>query len=342
MFWTTLNNKIMRKVFAILTLSVALAGCGKQPNDNGPLDVSVNEPITTSIRVSIDETRAAGVDSAEGIFAQDILDDENITIRYILQIYIKNNSGNYIAATRHFAYSDTIADNGDSEAVEFFPTLIPGRDYKFVVWADVVTNGATNTDNHYDTTDLANISLRGEWNAMDETRDAFTGYAVEEDFMCDKAVNIDLTRPFAKLRIVATETGGTSRPAKGVFTYASTLRQSFNAVTGTAAAASLAGKGHTFAVGEYTTEEANTMTLFTDYLFAVDDTIDIEFAFYENEGDAEPLMGKRYEISDVAIRRNSVTSIKGQVLKGEEITFGDITIKDWGSGGEIKARRFGK
>ena len=305
---TTLNNKIMRKLFAILTLSVALAGCDKEPNDNGQLDVSVNAPIRTSIRVSVDETRAAGVDSAEGVFANGILgsDNDNVTMRYIMQIYMDD-----VATTKHVAYSD-------EPNVEFTPELIPNRDYRFVVWADVVTEGKKDIDNHYDTTDLSNITLRGEWNAMDESRDAFTGFTIKENFTGGNVI-VDLTRPFAKLRIVATDRDKTSViPISGRVTYTTPHRTAFNAVTGFAVQASLENKSHTYNLDTYTNDTVNSCTLFSDYFFAEDDNIKLTFAFYEDEGQTA-IINQEYTIEGISVKRNTITTIKGEILTGGKI-----------------------
>jgi len=324
----------MRKLLAIFALIATLVGCNKQQDG---LDVLIGGPVQTPISVSIDETRAAGVDSAEGIFEQGILTSDDVTLRYILQIYIDGVA----ADMRLVEYSDT-------KSVEFMPTLIPGRDYKFVVWADVVTKaqGAdkfTDTDNHYVTksasgkSTLDNITLKGDWNAMDETRDAFTGFVVKNNFTGGN-VTINLTRPFAKLRIVATDKeNATATPVKGIVRYTSNYSEGFDAVAGKAKASSIAGKIHEYALDTYTNDSDESYTLFTDYLFANDGSISLTFEFYE-EGVSYPIMNKTYTANDVSIVRNSITTIKGQILTGDEtIEIGDshISVTEWGAGGEV-------
>ena len=325
----------MRKLIAIFALTATLVGCSKQPD----MGVAFDTPIEIPVSVSIDETRAAGVDSAEGIFKHGILDSENITMRYILQIYIDGVA----ADTRLVAYSD------DIDAV-FYPTLIPNRNYKFVVWADVVTKAPeatkfSDTDNHYITKNaqgkstLNNITLNpnSAWKAMDETRDAFTGYAVVNNFSGGN-VTVNLTRPFAKLRIVATDKeNATATPVKGIVRYTSNYSEGFDAVAGEAKAPSIAGKVHEYALDTYTNDSDESYTLFTDYLFANDGSISLTFEFYE-EGVSYPIMNKTYTANDVSIVRNSITTIKGQILTGDEtIEIGDshISVTEWGAGGEV-------
>lgn len=307
-----------------------LAGCSKQPDNGGGLGITVDDTIRTSICVSVDESRAvAGADSAEGLFVNGILgsDTDNVTMRYIMQIYMDG-----VAAIKQIAYSD-------EPVVEFTLDLIPNRDYKFVVWADVVTQGKRNVDNHYNTADLNHITLKGAWRAMDESRDAFTGITTKENFTGGN-IMVNLTRPFAKLRIVATDKDKGVMPVSGELTYTTPHRVAFNAVTGVAAAAdtSTRGKSHTYTIATYSADD-NTdtnLTLFTDYFFAVDDKIDISFALYE-EGATYPIMNRVYAVDNISVKRNSLTTISGDILTGDEVTIGEdnISVTEWGNGGEV-------
>lgn len=324
----------MRKLIAILSLIVAFAGCDRQQDGFSDLNVNIDGAIKTTISVSVDETRSramAGVDSADGVFDNDVLNSDDVTMRYIMQIFIDGEQ-----ATKYIEYSD-------GESVAFNPELVPNRDYKFVVWADVVnkSNGATefsNVDNHYNTGDLTNITLKGDWNAMDESRDAFTGFAEEDNFACDHNVNINLTRPFAKLRIVATDMGETTTiPMRGEVTYTTLSRAGFNAVAGTAnQGTSLSGTTHDYTIKTYADSSDDNYILFTDYIFALDDTVNLMFSFYE-DGVSYPIMNKVFTVEDVEVRCNHITTIKGTFMTGDEVVVGneDITVTPWGDGGEV-------
>lgn len=290
----------MRKLLAIFILIATLVGCNKQQEG---LDVIVDGPVPTPISVAIDDTRAAGVDSAKSVFENGILGRDNVTMRYILQVYIDNEP-----AIRCVQY-------GDTKIMEFSPLLVPNRNYKFVVWADVVTNGAQDIDNHYNTTNLDNITLLGDWNAMDESRDAFTGVVTKNNFACDSPVTISLTRPFAKLRIVATDkANATTLPVKGRVEYTTSHRVAFNAATGEAAAAS-ENKTHDYNIDAYSNDanSVSNLTLFSDYFFAEDDIISLKFTIYD---EMNTQIGKEYTIDKIVVKRNSLTTIKGAILTG--------------------------
>ena len=306
----------MRKLLAIFILIATLVGCNKQQEG---LDVIVDGPVPTPISVAIDDTRAAGVDSAKSVFENGILGRDNVTMRYILQVYIDDKP-----AIRCVQY-------GDTKSMEFSPLLVPNRNYKFVVWADVVTNGAQDIDNHYNTTNLDNITLLGDWNAMDESRDAFTGFAKEDNFACDSPVTISLTRHFAKLRIVATDkANATKLPVKGGVEYTTSHREAFNAFEGTAAAASLENKTHTYSIDTYSNDanSVSDLTLFSDYFFAEDDKISLKFTIYAD--DSTPI-GKEYIIEDIVVKCNSLTTIKGEILTGGGVL---VSVGDYEDDGE--------
>ncbi|MBQ6613358.1 MAG: hypothetical protein IIX19_06520, partial [Alistipes sp.] len=183
------------RFLALAALLFGMAACQTEPEG---LDVNVGGAVDTTITVSLPETTRAN--SAEGAFANvDLTGDA--TIRYILKIYQKVGN-NYVAS------NDRQVEYSDEKSVVFPVRLVPNRDYRFVVWADYVVSEA-DVDYHYNTADLTKITLNDTWEAMDETRDAFTGvYCTVEagkQYTSSSSINITLTRPFAKLRVITTD-----------------------------------------------------------------------------------------------------------------------------------------
>ena len=127
----------MRKLLALAALVLGLASCQTEPEG---LDVNVGGEVDTTICVSIPETetRAGGTNSALGVFNNDVL-GENYTMRYILQIY--QEVGNAWIASK-----ETKIECSNDPQVVFDVRLVPNRDYKFVVWADVVANDGAKAD----------------------------------------------------------------------------------------------------------------------------------------------------------------------------------------------------
>ena len=298
---------------------LGLAACQTEPEG---LDVNVGgeQLVTVNVTVPEAETRAGGNNSALGVFDNGVLGtaDDNTTMRYILQVYLKNGE--------QFVQSDErLVEYSDGKTVNFEVRLVPGRDYQFVVWADVVTNGKQDIDNHYVTMDankkstLGNITLNGEWNAMDESRDAFTATELIDNYNGTKDIEIKLYRPFAKLRVVTTDMKALNNlgivPDKATVTYSEKHYNAFNAFAGKAIGDSKNSdiKHENFEIasyGENVTAGAD-MTLFTDYFFAENDVTKFTLEVFDLNG---KLIKKNDFVTDINVKRNYLTTIKGNIL----------------------------
>ena len=315
----------MKRFLALLALVLGVVSCQTEPEG---LDVNVGGEVDTVISVTIPEaeTRAGGDNSAKGVFDNGILEDDDTTMRYILQVYYNGEA----SKERKVAYSD-------GKTAAFDVRLVAGRDYQFVVWADVVVNGEQDIDNHYVTKDangfstLSNITLNGEWNAMDESRDAFTATEFIQNFNASKPINITLKRPFAKLRVVTTDINSLTNlgivPTTATVEYTTKHRVAFNAFTGKAAGAT-ESKTHNYTIAEYS-NESNTgaeYTLFTDYFFAENDVVKFNFNVYEDAAKTKLIKTNSLN-TDINVKRNHLTTIKGNILtenNGFTVTIDDV------------------
>ena len=305
----------MKRFFVLAALVLGLAACQTEPEG---LDVNVGGEVDTTITVTLpdSETRA---NSAVGAFANLDLKNSDLTIRYILQVYYGET-----AAPKQFAYSD-------ETHVTFDVRLVPGRDYKFVVWADVVdgtnaVDGVDVGDNHYNTADLTNITIiDNKWVAMDETRDAFTGVfdtatKLTGGYTGTSSINIPLTRPFAKLRVITTDMKQLNdlviAPTTATVAYTTELYSSFNAFAGGVNETGKMSKTHTdFAIEAYTDNvDDKSKVLFTDYFFAADEEEVVNFTLkvYDQNG---VIIGKETNFNTpIPARRNYLTTISGNIL----------------------------
>lgn len=278
---------------------LGLAACQNEPEG---LDVNVGgeQAVTINVAVPETETRAGGLNSALGVFDNGVLSGD-ATMRYILQIYY----GDKKSEERLVAYSD-------GKSVAFDVRLVPERTYQFVVWADVVDT-AEDVDKHYNTADLTNVTLNNTWIAMDETRDAFT---TTEEILFNGNTNLtlNLTRPFAKLRVVTTDMEALNNidiePKTATVEYTTAHRASFNAVEGTFAEASM-DKTHNFEIASYGETGNAPRTLFTDYFFADNETVN--FILTVNDQNGQPIVSENFN-TDIYVKRNHLTTIKGGVL----------------------------
>lgn len=299
------------KFFALVALVLGLASC---QNDPEGLNVSMGGEILTTVNVGIpeSETRAGGVNSAQGAITNIDLENTDYTLRYIFQVFDENGT----------ASKDKQVKFSDDTDVAFEVRLVPERKYTFVVWADIVedskaddTQPFNNADYHYNTANFPVVAINeNTWVAMDETRDAFTGKTTETSFTSASDITVTLTRPFAKLRVVTTDMAALGQfnivPDNAVVTYKTDMRTSFNAFEGTAAGASLSNKTHTYEIASYG-ETGNERTIFADYFFADNDVVKFEMRVNEDGGRK---IAERFFNTDINVKRNYLTTLKGAIL----------------------------
>ena len=319
----------MKKILALLAVVLGVVSCQTEPEG---LDVNVGGEVETTVCVSLPETtRANSAVGAVGTFNN--VDWNTYTVRYIMQIFDQNGRA---SEAEYVAYKD---GNESNNSVTFPVRLVPNRDYNFVVWADIVTDAKT--DLHYNlhngdegALDLTNITLNN-WVAMDETRDAYTGFyntKVEgTKYSSGLPINITLKRPFAKLRVLTTDMEALAnldlRPRKAVVKYNVNHYRSFNACTGQPTNKDIAENEHTIAD---VATNGETGTLFVDYFFASsteDETVRFDLLVYDQNGDADVNKIKYNNFNtDIKVRSNYLTTIQGNILTdGNNVT---VTVED--------------
>ena len=298
------------KFLALAALVLGLASCQTDTVNGVKVDANGEAPVTIKVGLPADVTRAAGQDSALGAIGN--VDMTEYDIRFILEVYDKDNA---LAKERQVV-------SGDDTSASFTLRLVPGRDYKFVAWADFVSEGSK-ADLHYDTHgDVGeyglkeNITLLGDHNAMDETRDAYTQMFYVEKFDSKSTIEMTLTRPFAKLRVVTTDMNELYSNLTGVtVTYTTDLYSTFNALTETADNVRSVQKvvtydENTIYAGESTDD--GKMTLYADYLFGAADN-KVRFTM-DVKDETDFTIPQIVFNTDIPVQRNHLTTIYGPVL----------------------------
>lgn len=135
--------------------------------------------------------------------------------RCIMQIYYLPDGENGSADPIPYGDRVTVAVSGMKA---LFPDqrLVSGHDYRFVFWADCVTdNSSTDVlaqDLHYDTEEFPIVSFKEEeggtlsYSSNDDTRDAFFAAEVR-NISGPSSLSFDLKRPFGQLNIITTDWG---------------------------------------------------------------------------------------------------------------------------------------
>ncbi|MBO7306465.1 MAG: hypothetical protein J6U59_00375 [Alistipes sp.] len=340
----------MKKLLSILALALAFVACQTEPNDV----VSNADLVDVVLNVAapeLDATRADNDGKNErnsalgGIDFMTDADWANYDLRYILEIYDENDND----GANGPIYRERLVKCVDKYVPTTFDLrLVPGRKYKFVVFADYVAEGnaeltepadlLTINDLYYNTADLRNITCITEnptWNAMNEVRDAYF-ISKKVEINVSTSETLTLTRPFAKLRVVTTDLDyikGYTAPGYVEIKYQTLpIYKSFNAVNGELNATEMAGEEltHKYEVAKHIPYTAgydakeNSMTLFADYLLAKEGEqipVNFEMTVYESKG-GRPIHTQDFN-TQIPIQRNHLTTIIGDLLT----TQANITIE---------------
>ena len=287
-----------------MALVLGLVSCQNDPDE---MNVSLGGEQEVMLTVSLPEATRA--DSAVGALDNDVLEDYDL--RYILEVY-------YGEKCNRFVQTST------STSAVFPVRLAPGRTYTFVVWADFVTKGADaeqDIDLFYETSaGLKAIQIVEEnWTPMVEARDAYVGSKTIADFQTSSNLEMTLTRPFAKVRVVSTDIeqlrGVGIVPTTAQATYSQNMYSKFNAATGVASDA--ATKTYTFAYANVDSYEEITdskLTIFSDYIFVpAEGVAKFTLEVWDGETPARSIKQNNFN-TDIFVEKNMVTSIVGDVL----------------------------
>ena len=284
-----------------VALVLGMVSCQNYLDD---FDVNIGGEQEVIVNVSLpEETRA---NSAEGGISNVIASDE-YTVRYIFQVYNADGSQS----------KEAVKQYSDDKSVSFPVRLVPNRDYRFVVWADIVKE-SDKADLHYNTSSFPEISLKDTWVAMDETRDAYTVSEVVKEFNSAKSISLTLKRPLAKLRVITTDMAELLglTPKTATVSYVTEHYNTFNAFNSEVGDSKVGGCKHeNYAIKEY--ETTNGKVLFTDYFFAKDDVVKFNMSVVMSD---DKSVDRSFN-TDIPVKRNHLTTLIGDILtEGNNIT----------------------
>lgn len=322
----------MKRLHSVLLggmASLLFSACSQDLDQTGP------NPGEEVVRIQLEAPEAmqltrsvAGTNSAKGGLTN--VDWTKYDVRYQLAVYSEDGTQQLIAP------QSKVYDTYGPATFEF--RLTPNTTYKFVAWADFVTQGSEE-DLHYNTADLTHISIitdnDQDKTINDESRDAFF---VTKNIAVGQTLNESLTlkRPFAKIRVVTTDwdesNGAVAKPDNFKITYHDCKRFSgLNAVSGEAigeadadastvyvAEIATDASGEKFYEGGYDATSTNR-TLIVDYLLATSDQQAIHFKLDMLAG-TTPIISRDFT-TNIPIQRNYLTTLIGNLLSvGGSIT----------------------
>ncbi|MBO7285800.1 MAG: FimB/Mfa2 family fimbrial subunit [Alistipes sp.] len=310
------------KFLALAALILCMVSCQTNFVDGVEVDANGEAAVTLQVGLPEDVTRTVSYGNS-GIGAIGNLDlENNWDIRYILEVYDSNGT---LAKERMINREDA------STKTSFSLRLIPGRQYRFVVWADFIPESQVGEgDYHYNTNDIRRILLNNAQLLNDESRDAYTGYVDVDNFKSSSSIALTLKRPFAKLRVVTTDMKHLyTKLVSSKVVYTSKIYTQFNAYSSEKIEDSkISGLEKVVNYSEYdyneTYNETGDKTLFADYLFGSENgTVMFTLDVTDNTSYDIPTVNFN---TNIPVDRNHLTTIKGNILTdANEIT---VTIQE--------------
>ena len=224
-----------------------------------------------------------------------------------------NSQGNlsYTLVLRAANDVQTLTADAQGREVTFTPTVVLGRNYTVTAYA------------YFGNTAKSSIDAIAESKGInDETKDAYT-WTGNINFATDQYgtdQNITLKRPYAKLRLIATDYKAAKTDVKSVTVeYKNQMYTMFNAVEGqfnTEKSVSFTNQWNKNYYEETTTD--GEKTIFADYV-PVNETGVAPFTVTVEYQNGETYTRKFAE--DIPVRRNALTTLKGAFFTaGAEIT----------------------
>ncbi len=304
----------MKKIlFSAVAAAMLLASCAEDSMDQAISADEVVVSLTAATPEVMQKSLSATANSGKGGLTN--VDWSQYNLRYILEIY--NAETGDLVKNRAV---DVLDNAGDAN---FEVRLSPNRTYKFVVWADFVAQGSTAenvTDLHYNTG--SNFKADGISIISPAINDeSYDAYFITKDIYIENnaQVTLSLQRPFAKMRIVATDVQDlelNTYPAQVKVSYETANIAGFNPYDGTLTTDQLTVKEFTADIETYAgdaTASTGNQTLFVDYIFATDVPKPVHFEITAIDNETKEIASYAFE-TDIPAQRNYLTSIVGNIL----------------------------
>ena len=278
-----------KSILTLLGVGLLLTSCQSDepfaPGEGGEKQVTFTLTAPTSM------TRAGEQSSSNlGGLSNKATDDQ---LHYTLALYYGDN----------LEWQDSKSSTNGS--VDFNPTVILGRKYRVVAYADFVDAKS----------DLKQIAITNGIN--DEKKDAY--FANPENVVfteTDLAEQVTLTRPFGKLRLVATDYSAKTEIKDVKVKYKSGHYNTFNAFSGEFAQAVDASAEYVDATYDVDYSEATgEKTIFVDYI-PVNGNGVFPFEITVTYKNGTEYFTRTFT-EDIPVKRNALTTLKGKFFTAD-------------------------
>ena len=266
------------------------------------------EEATLTVTASLDAAMDDGTKASDG-GALTNLAGQGYQLRYMMELWSENDN----VETLEYRAQPVITDFS-SLTVEYNLNLL-AKKYKMVLWADIVKKNDDGTVTAYytvsETYGLTAIGFpEGSAFGSDEY-DAFTAVAEVDLTGGSNVIGATLKRPFAKIRVIDDRINTDPKvKTKLHFSTEIEIPQTYDALNRTV---------KTYSNLSYSPEcisatETNIgLCLFTGYIF-VPDQQSTKYSFTIVVSDENNQSVANIPVSDVTVRRNALTTVKGKIL----------------------------
>lgn len=289
-------------IIMVSLLAAAAVSCTRE------IQAPDGEEATLTVTASLDAAMDGGTKaSADGGLTN--LAGQGYHLRYMMELW--SHDGETIEYKATPKYID-ITDNM-SMSVEYNLNLL-AKKYKMVLWADIVDidgNAAYDVSNG-----LTAIGFEGSAFGTDEY-DAFTAVADVDLTDGSKVIGATLKRPFAKIRVIddRTKSDQGQYTTKLTFDNPVSIPMEYNALAGDVTYATDDITGTPTCTSTF--ETGTGLCLFTGYIFIPETGADqqsTKYSFTIVVSDENNQSVANIPVSDVTVRRNALTTVKGKIL----------------------------
>ncbi|MFA6778991.1 MAG: DUF6562 domain-containing protein [Paludibacteraceae bacterium] len=293
----------MKKIIlSLLAISTLLISCNKDEemnndtlqNEGGEVAVSFTTSLFPEARMAY-----ARINSEGGLGN---VDNSVFDVRFILEIREKDGS-----LVKRVVQT---VDNTTTPTTSFNFRLVAGN-YDFLFWADFVDEGSE-TDLYYNTNPLTKVTVNSHSAGNNDAHDAYSATTEVNLSSATGPVSkqITLTRPFGKLRTVATDLINDSRykPTQVSVSYTGTVATGFNVLTNEITTESKT-MNYTTAV-DFSDNSTSTAILSWNYLLPkTEGGYTMTIATTGNNGKSSS-----FEVANIPVKRNHITTVRGNLL----------------------------
>ena len=267
------------------------------------------EEATLTVTASLDAAMDDGTKASADGGLTNLAAQGGYSLRYNMELWSEDG--------KTLEYSaDTILKKLSPESEDYsvqYSLNLLAKKYKMVLWADIVKKNDYGTVTAYytvsETDGLTAIVFPKESAFGTDEYDAFTAVADVDLTRGSKVIGAILKRPFAKIRVIdMTESDpGTEYTTKLTFDNPVSIPMEYNALVGDVTSATDGITGTPTCTSTF--ETGIGLCLFTGYIFVPEDQQSTKYSFTIVVDDKETV-----QVSDVTVRRNALTTVKGKIL----------------------------